>query len=94
MNRTRCKELLPIIQAFAEGKTIQFRNSKDSKWADVEDASWFSGTEYRIKPEPMEIWVRIDAVEQLDWTNVYYDKEHAKKECGDTPLVHFREGTE
>jgi len=103
MNRERAKALLPIIQAFAEGKAIQFRweglNGYNS-WNDLPEDERMTVTfpaedyEYRIKPKPMEIWMRIDAVEQLDWTNVYYDKEHAKKECGDTPLVHFREVTE
>lgn len=47
MTREQAKELLPIIQAFAEGKTIQFRER------DTEEPS-FDGCidEYRIKPEP------------------------------------------
>ena len=47
MTREEAKELLPIIQAFAEGKTIQFRER------DIEEPS-FDGciNEYRIKPEP------------------------------------------
>lgn len=47
MTREEAKEWLPIIQAFAEGKTIQFRER------DIEEPS-FDGclNEYRIKPEP------------------------------------------
>lgn len=47
MTREEAKELLPIIKAFAEGKTIQFRGR------DVEESS-FDGclNDYRIKPEP------------------------------------------
>ena len=47
MTREEAKELLPIIQAYAEGKTIQFRER------DIEEPS-FDGhlNEYRIKPEP------------------------------------------
>ena len=52
MKRTSAKELLPIIQAYAEGKTIQFF-SMDKGW---EDKEYLSFTEepylYRIKPEP------------------------------------------
>ena len=33
MTREQAKELLPIIQAFAEGKTVQFLDG--GKWADV-----------------------------------------------------------
>ena len=51
MQRTRAKELLPIIQAFAEGKTVQYINA-DSLWIDADDPLFIdSGTEYRIKPE-------------------------------------------
>ena len=66
MNRERAKELLPIIQAFAEGKDIQFRYYKEGyEWADMRKDDRFTATfpaedyEYRIKPEPMEIWVNV-----------------------------------
>lgn len=57
MNRQQAKKLLPIIQAYAEGKTIQYYyKCPTPHWGDVppnrtasfnEDAS-----NYRIKPEP------------------------------------------
>ena len=34
MNRQQVKELLPIIQAFAEGKTIQAYNPLTKEWYD------------------------------------------------------------
>lgn len=51
MDRNQAKELLPIIQAFSEGKTLQIRQN-GSEWMDIETAS-FTGfpSEYRIKPE-------------------------------------------
>lgn len=54
MNRERAKELLPIIQAFAEGKAIESRCIKGytSLWYDDEDPSFDNDLEYRIKPEP------------------------------------------
>ena len=33
MTREQAKEILPIIQAFAEGKKIQYRNHSD-EWID------------------------------------------------------------
>lgn len=53
MNRNQAKELLPFIQAFAEGKTIQSRCVKGdtSLWYDDEDPSFDDDFEYRIKPE-------------------------------------------
>ena len=54
MTREEANELLPIIQAFAEGKTIQVRINNDSSWTDLLDTKLEISNlyEYRIKPEP------------------------------------------
>lgn len=52
MNRQQAKELLPIIQAFAEGKTIEFRTNSISKWIETTTPNFDLLHEYRIKPEP------------------------------------------
>ena len=50
MTREEAKELLPIIQAFAEGKTIQFLIG--GKWTDIYKTDFYqSSDKYRIKPE-------------------------------------------
>ena len=50
MTREEAKELLPIMQAYAEGKTIQFLNG--GKWADIYETDFYqSPDKYRIKPE-------------------------------------------
>ena len=50
MTREEAKELLSIIQAFTEGKTIQlFTNGI---WEDAKNPTFESGAMYRIKPEP------------------------------------------
>ena len=51
MTREEAKELLPIIQAFAKGKTIECKNLFGS-WAEAKCPSWSNNFEYRIKPEP------------------------------------------
>ena len=51
MTREQAKELLPIIQAFAEGKNIQFLS--DGEWHDINQADFICYPDkYRIKPEP------------------------------------------
>ena len=51
MTREQAKELLPIIQAFAEGKNIQFLS--DGEWHDINQADFTCYPDkYRIKPEP------------------------------------------
>lgn len=53
MDREHAKELLPIIQAFAEGKAIQSRYINGSNiWLNDNNLSFGDGVEYRIKPEP------------------------------------------
>lgn len=53
MNRNQAKALLPIIQAYAEGKAIESRCIKGDKslWYDDEDPSFDNDFEYRLKPE-------------------------------------------
>ena len=51
MTREEAKELLPIIQAWAEGKNIQFLS--DGEWHDINQADFTCYLDkYRIKPEP------------------------------------------
>ena len=63
MNRERAAELLPIIQAFAEGKVIQWQYddepNKDTWRIVLYDEGVTERTDviYRIKPEPEVIYV-------------------------------------
>ena len=53
MKRERAKELLPIIQAYAEGKKLQYKVVGYDDWHDVDDEDGINeGTryEYRVKP--------------------------------------------
>ena len=59
MNRKEAVELLPIIQAFAEGKVIECRTKPSSvegtdvpnDWTEMKEIEYWNNTEYRIKPE-------------------------------------------
>lgn len=53
MTREEAKKLLPIIKAFAEGKTIQSKqiNAPDTQWRDIEECNFLREHSYRIKPE-------------------------------------------
>jgi hypothetical protein len=51
MNRKQAKEMLPIIQAFAEGKGVETKTG--SGWISIENMSFAGNPDsYRIKPEP------------------------------------------
>lgn len=81
MNRNQAKQLLPIIQAYAEGKTIQSRCVKGdtSLWYDDEDPSFDDDFEYRIKPESEyrpfintdECWAEMEKHSPFGWVKDY-----------------------
>lgn len=66
MTRERAKELLPIIQAFAEGKATQFSIDDGHSWRDNNTEYHtlnfiFDGSVlYRVKPEPKTVWIYTD----------------------------------
>lgn len=84
MTRENAKELLPIIQAWAEGKEIQLK-SCSGKWIDIgenEGLSFrYSPSDYRIKPKlkyrpfknQEECWQEMLRHQPLGWI---------KNECG------------
>lgn len=85
MTRKEAKKILPIITAYAEGKTIQFRDS-DCGWRDTTD-DIVSGylimkpNDYRIKPEPTyrpfkdgaECWEEMQKHEPFGWAKIKTD---------------------
>ena len=84
MTREEAKELLPIIQAWTEGKKIQFK-SRSGRWTDLEENEGlsfvYSSSDYRIKSEPKyrtfknqeECWNEMLKHQPLGWI---------KNECG------------
>ena len=77
MDRNQAKEFYPILQAFAEGKTVQSRCIKGDKslWYDDEDPSFDDDFEYRIKPESKyrpfanaeECWQEMSKHQPFGW---------------------------
>lgn len=56
MNKEQAKKLLPIIQAYTEGKEIEIKPKEGSRWCKFEDDDIhyleFEKYDFRIKPEP------------------------------------------
>ena len=81
MTREEAKELFPVIQAFAEGKTIQYETREG--WIDLDTLNPHSAilSKYRIKPEPKyrpfktqeECWNEMLKHQPFGWV---------KNECG------------
>ena len=85
MNRKEAAELLPIIQAFAEGRDIEYRNKGfNENWKKVTQIPElsFKSFEYRIKPESKyrpfanteECWKEMQKHQPFGWVkrNGYY----------------------
>lgn len=89
MDRNQAKQLLPVIQAFSEGRPIQYRikDNKSAKWNDVDkNYHEFSPHSfmYRIKPEPKyrpfkdekECWTEMQKHQPVGWVkNKRNDKD-------------------
>lgn len=93
MNRIQAKELLPIIQAFAEGKTVEYKIEKGWVQTNVPTFNPYLW-EYRIKPEPKyrpfanaeECWQEMQKHQPFGWLkhktdNVYSFISKIDKDC-------------
>ena len=77
MTREQAKVLLPIIQAFAEGKTIEYCNN--GNWVEQENFGFMDNVwNYRIKPESEyrpfknaeECWQEMQKHQPFGWVRV------------------------
>ena len=79
MDRNQAKEFYPIMQAFAEGKSIEFSSITDvsKAWREVTDfpLEMIDSFKFRIKPEPKyrpfkdaeECWVEMCKHHPFGW---------------------------
>ena len=94
MNRQQAKELLPIIQAFAKGRPIEYQDSYE-KWIESDIMAFdLSPENYRIKREPKyrpfkdaeECWQEMQKHQPFGWLkhktdNVYSFISKIDKDC-------------
>ena len=83
MTREKVKEMLPILQAYAEGKVIECRTKPNAvegtdipnDWTEMKEIEFCKNTEYRIKPEPKyrpfkdaeECWQEMQKHQPFGW---------------------------
>lgn len=83
------KERIAVMQAYVDGKQIQWERS-DGKWVYVPEPSWSINENFRVKPEPKyrpfkdadECWQEMLKHEPFGWT---------KKTCGHCNFLHIME---
>ena len=91
MKKEEAKEFYPILQAFAEGKVIEFKTkpgtistSIPNEWTEMEEIRFWSNVEYRIKPEPKyrpfkdaeECWQEMLKHQPFGWIKGKEDEYH------------------
>ena len=83
MNRKEAANLLPIIQAFAEGRVIECRTKPSTvkgtdvpnDWTETKEIEFWNNTEYRVKSEPKyrpfknaeECWQEMQKHQPFGW---------------------------
>ena len=83
MNRKEAANLLPIIQAFAEGRVIESRTKPSTvkgtdvpnDWTEMKEIEFWNNTEYRVKPEQKyrpfrdakECWQEMQKHQPFGW---------------------------
>ncbi len=83
MTREEVKEMLPILQAYAEGRVIECRTKPSAvegtdvpnDWTEMKEIEFWKNTEYRIKPEvkfrpfanAKECWAEMQKHQPFGW---------------------------
>ncbi len=69
MNKDNAAQFLPLVQALAEGKTIQLRHSSDN-WMDHSNPDFgLAPVNYRIKPEPLVRYMVKGSCDEYTYRN-------------------------
>lgn len=84
MTREEAKKQFPLMQAYAEGKTIQIWDEDEYKWLDLDEPSFSAIAKYRVKPQVVyrpfknakECWNEMQKHQPFGWVkkieNIYY----------------------
>lgn len=89
MTTDRAKQLLPVIQAYAQNKSVQYKEQNTDKWITILPpftASWSDKYDYRIKPEPKYIPFTFED------RDMFKDRWIYSKEYGNlTKIIHIED---
>lgn len=93
MTREKVKEMLPILQAYAEGKVIECRTKPNAvegtdipnDWTEMKEIVFWDNIEYRIKPEQKyrpfkdaeECWAEMLKHQPFGWIKGKGDEHHS-----------------
>lgn len=88
--------LADVIKAWADGKTIEFRENPSCKWKETSTPRWFPEIQYRVKPEEVVGYTAVTAKGQVGAiyagdiatlsTNGYYQGRELQGYCKRTTI--------
>ena len=75
MTKEETKELIAVMQAYVDGKEIEFYDVDDEKWVTTETPLWSPNIRYRVRPMPKyrpfesseECWNEMAKHEPFGW---------------------------
>lgn len=81
MNKDNALQYIPLLQALAEGKTLEFKYA--NVWKPMKDVSFgYPPDKYRIKPEPALAYGIAYEYQGKTYRN-YFDVEKSRDQCFD-----------
>lgn len=75
MTKEETKERIAVMQAYVDGKEIEFYNGTNGEWETLSNVLWCSNEKYRVKPTPQyrpfesseECWNEMLKHEPFGW---------------------------
>lgn len=61
MNREAIKKHKAVFDAWLDGVEIEYKHQGEGEWEAVANPAWYTGNDFRIKPQPQTrtMWVTI-----------------------------------
>ncbi len=87
MNAQNAKGYLPLVQALADGKIIQYQGELGD-WLDCPEIMFVTDTPYRIKPQAREWWLVAGVENFLALDSIAKARQYTSD---DAKIVHVRE---
>lgn len=80
MTKDRCKELIKVMQAYIDGKTIEGKRltESDVSWRTIVNPEWYDNFEYRIKTQPEYVPFTIADAEKFICKPLYYKGDETR----------------
>ena len=87
MTQEEAKALLPIIQAYSEGKTVEYLTARN-EWVELKDPEFnYNVNVYRIKPDPKyrpfknaeECWQEMQKHQPFGWITLQCGQKSGSK---------------